>query len=187
MIRPLFLIDGRMEKIILQKMHIDSPIRILDVNSKNTRISTIAERVIILRNSYSKRCDYIIIIFDREGRTDSSKKIISELKTELLNRGIKDRLLIAVADRMIENWILADWDSFKKNVRVNKKNPSPPFEGRNGKSIIKQFLPTYQETTDGVELFLDSKASEMKKNSQSFNNFISLIEPLGCECRWLKR
>jgi len=188
-IKPAFFIDGQMEKLILQRLKIDAPIRITGLNGKKVTIPAIAKKIAPSIRLLQRKHDPIIILIDREGRAICSKKIISELHKELEKNGAnKNNLIIGVADRMIENWILADWDNFVSITEINAQSVRPSsFEGMYGKRQLKKYYPFYQETTDGPKLFCNAKASIIKKNSKSFFEFISPIMSINCNCIWLTR
>jgi len=172
---PVFFVDGFMEKKILQRLEVHTHIFRTDINGKDVKISAIANKISPLIRNLKGRFRPIIILIDREDRTTSTKIIIGELYSELRRNEISDELIIGITDRTIENWILADWNNFKKNSGTKEKKIYNSFEGYNGKSIIKKYIPSYQETTDGVELFVKSKASMIQKNSKSFNDFFTQI------------
>lgn len=181
---PAFFVDGVMEKLILQKIGASAKIVTTGLNGKNVRIDAIAKKISSSIRILNGRYRPIIILIDREGRGITADKIVQELNSELINNNINDERIVGVADRMTENWILADWDSFKKSTNIKKDKLYSSFEGRNGVSIIKKYIPYYQKTTDGVHLFTKAKASSMKKNSASFEKFINQILPMNCKCYW---
>lgn len=176
-----------MEKKILQKLDVHTRILRTDLNGKGVKIPAIARRISssikVLNGVYNP----IIILIDRENRIMTVDRIIQELYKELINNGVKDNLIIGVADRMIENWILADWDSFIKQLDSPPQKNCASFEGKKGKSIIKKYSPHYQETTDGPRLFYNSRSSIIKQNSDSFNKFITPIMALNYNCYWLTK
>lgn len=117
--KPAFFVDGPMERKILQNLDVSSPIRITGLNGNKVEISAIVKKIAPSIRLLEKKYDPIIILIDREGRQISAKKIIQELTIELKKNDVKNNLIIGVADRMIENWILADWDNFKKISEIN--------------------------------------------------------------------
>lgn len=186
--KPAFFVDGQMEKLILQKLNINAHIRITGLNGKNVTISAIAKKISPSIRLLEKRCDPIIILIDREGRQIGGEKIIRHLSKKLKENGVKNNLIIGVANRMIENWILSDWDNFISIIKITPSSvKSSSFEGNYGKSILKEYYPTYQETTDGPRLFCNARASIIRSNSKSFNEFITPIMSLNCNCKWLTK
>ena len=86
---------------------------------------------------------------------------------------------IAVPNRMIENWYLADIAHLcrkKKYLRDNIQQRD--FEGKHGKKELKRcFKPefAYSETKHGPELFSLIRLPVARANSQSFDAFIRLL------------
>jgi len=184
--KPAFFVDGIMEKIILQKIGVSTKIITTDLNGKSVTVGAIAKKLASFIRVINGRFRPIIIIIDREDRPESADEIVSNLFETLRHHGISDQLIIGVSDRMTENWILADWESFAKHTNTKKKKPVI-CEGNNGVGIIKQHYPQYQKTTDGVNLFLNAKASSIKNSSPSFSKLIDQILPLGYTCHWINR
>jgi hypothetical protein len=178
---PAFLIDGFMEKLILENLCPDTKINRINCNGNAVSIRAIAKRVSslirILNNIYYP----IFILIDREDREQTPQQIIDALEEEIRSEGIKDDVRIGVCDRMIENWTLADWQSFKKSIGIDKATITPlEIEGCNGKAKVKKFYPNYQETTDGVSFFLNANPAVIFKNSESFRIFISKTKDINC-------
>ncbi len=168
------------KKKIIQKLCPDSPVNLTNLNGKDVAIDAIAKRLQSLINILNNRYYPIVIIIDREKREQSYSDIKCELEQEIKKYGINDILHIGVPDRMIENWILADWISFCSNINVNKNKTKPSYEGLSGKGQIKKLYPSYHETTNGVKLFLDSNPKAIYENSPSFKNFIDSISNINC-------
>lgn len=185
--KPAIFVDGVMEKLILQKLGVTAKIITTGLNGKDVKITAIAKKVSSSIRILNGRYLPIIILIDREDRPITVEQIIQEFESELQQNKITETSLLGIADRMTENWILADWDSFKKNTSTKKEKMYSSFEGRNGISIIKKYVPNYQKTTDGVNLFVKSKASSIQKNSLSFKKFIDIISPLNCKCYWINQ
>jgi hypothetical protein len=146
-------------------------------------MSAIAKRLASLIKVLNNRHYPIVVLIDRETRTQDTKSIKEELHLELKKLEIHDEVLIGVCDRMIENWILADKSNISKycDKRINWKKEN--FEGTKGKSELKKHMDSYHETTDGVNLLSTSNPKSLYKNSLSFKNFVHTIEKI--ECSWL--
>jgi hypothetical protein len=119
---------------------------------------------------------------DRETREISSDEMRELLETKLRSLGITEDFRIGVVDRMIENWIVADWKNF---TNYCKKSVSAPDEtdGIGGKSLVKKYIPNYKETIDGVSLLAKIDPVVVVQKSPSFRKFISDVIDL--ECWWL--
>ena len=95
MINPAFIVDGLMEKRIIQKVCPGKPVRLLNCNGKAVSYEAAAKRVAslvrLLKNNYP-----IVIIFDREERSDTSLQITTFLKEAILSQGIQQVDLLLV-------------------------------------------------------------------------------------------
>ena len=181
MIDPAFFIDGHMEFKIIQKICPNKVVRRIGLNGR-VEISAIAAKVAFLIKSLSNRKHPYVVLIDREERGESCEEIRLNLIRELRKQGIRDELCVGVSDRMIENWILADWDSFTANIGITAVRPAT-IEGVSGKGLIRKYFKEYHETTDGVELFTKSDPSAISLNSASFDNFARNCSIL--KCPWL--
>jgi hypothetical protein len=177
MSKPAFIVDGFTEKNVLSKICPGRPVSRTDLNGKSVKIEAIANKIFSLVKIFNNKYYPIIIVIDREGRVEECEEIASSLKKELDNKGLNNQdIRISVADRMFENWILADWDN------LNLKTVKPTHtDGCNGASMLKKELGTFQKNTDGVELFLKSNPKTVYTNSPSFKNFIDKLEGVQCD------
>ena len=177
MSNPAFIVDGFTEKLIIGKICPGKPIRRTDLNGKSVTIKAIANKISSLIRLLNNKHYPIIIVIDREDREQNCAEIIEELQTELNNKGHQnDDLRINVADKMLENWIIADW----KLVYETEEKPENT-DGLKGSSIIKKHKGSYGKTTDGVELFVQANPSVLYQNSPSFKNFIDSLDGVACE------
>lgn len=183
MSKPAFLVDGFTEKLVLEKICPKTKVNRINCNGNSVSIESIAKRVASLIRLMNNRHYPIIILVDREDRDMTADEIEKALKEEITKAGVGDDIRIGVCDRMIENWILSDWDTFY-NYSINKEIDKPEnTDGIKGKMFIKRAYPTYQETTDGVRFLLQSSPKKMCENSPSFKKFAEKINDINCE--WL--
>jgi hypothetical protein len=127
----------------------------------------------------------VVIIVDRERRSQPASALVSELCQLLNAKGHRGQYIVGMPDRMIENWILADWEKIV-SVNAGFKSFSQSAEGLNGKAAVKRLLPsevTYHETTVGVALFLQCRSPAVWEASESFRR---LVCQLNIKCSWLK-
>jgi hypothetical protein len=179
MSKPAFIIDGFTEKLVIQKICPGSPISRIDLNGKTVSIDAMTKKIASLIRLFCNRYYPIIILIDKEQRRQHFDVIAMELEKKLIAEGIKDEFLIGVADRMFENWILADWNC----LQVVEKRPSKT-EGGNGAGHIKKVKGSYNKTTDGVELFLSANPEIIYEKSESFRYFVNKLKKV--ECKFLK-
>lgn len=174
---PAFIVDGFTEKLILGSICPGRPVSRTDLNGKSVTLDAIAKKISSLIRLFNNRYYPIIVVIDRENRSESSKEICSYLLEKLHEMGLSNHdIRIGVADRMIENWIISDWSV----LGTNKKKPENT-DGCRGASIIKSENGTYGKTTDGVELFLKASPQIMYTNSESFRQFVDVIKDIACE------
>lgn len=181
---PAFLVEGQMEQLIIQRLCPGRAVRRIGCNGDDVSMSALA-KLLDTRLRMLKNFSPVIIILDREGRQETCESLIEQLTLELDARGYKDRFVIGMPDRTIENWILSDWGSVMEGDG-RYKSIEGPIKGKHGKSLIRKLMPEgiyYHETTVGVELFLKCRPTVMYLNSESFRSFISCLK---LECRWLK-
>jgi len=180
MSNPAFLIDGFTEKLILERICQNKKINRINLNGNSVSISAMAKRICSLIRLLNNKYYPIIILIDREDRSQSIEEISSELRNEINKEGILDEVRIGVCDRMIENWILADWDNLKGCIEKPDIDKPDQIEGVSGKSLMKKLYSGYQETTDGVNFFMSSNPDIIYQNSNSFKFFIEQIKDIPC-------
>lgn len=177
MSKPAFIVDGFTEKNVLSHLCPGKPISRTDLNGKSVTILAMSNKIASLVRLFGNKHYPIIVIVDREQRVEDCKTLENMLLFYLKEQGLKDQdIRITFADRMFENWIIADWES------LGLKTPKPlDTDGINGSSLLKKELGSFHKTTDGVNLFLQASAEEIYKNSPSFKSFADSIEDVACQ------
>lgn len=166
-----FLVEGHLEKFFLQEICPGSRVQKVVPNGKNVSAQVIVKHLITHIRMGFRANDDVIIICDREGRSESADKLRDSIYEELKSsHGIeKDSIQIFIADRMIENWIVAGKYPEEKKI-----------DGINGKSIMKQKVKGYNETTDGVRLLKSCIPKEIAKKSKSFKKLLDSMCTINC-------
>ena len=179
-----FFVDGHLEKKFIQRACPNTVVRILNCNGKDVEMSAIAKRVAthcrLLKGKYYP----IIVVIDREERTQSATELSDILIDEIRQNDVSDEIIVGVADRMIENWILADEDCFS-DMAKRKFRTCSITDGLHGKNQLTHCIGTYHKTTTGVKLLLKCRPSVMKKRNLSFKEFIDKIPEESCW--WMSR
>jgi hypothetical protein len=181
---PAFLVDGHMEKLIIQQLCKGKPVRLIGCNGDDVSMAAIA-RAIDARLRLLQGYFPVVIILDRERRQETCEELIQELSNLLDGKNHRGRYIIGMADRTIENWILSDWAQIVHEDVTYVPLPGD-FQGQHGKSAIKRLMPPnifYHETTVGVQLFLKCRPDQIFAANESFR---ALISQLNIECWWLK-
>lgn len=181
MSRPAYLVDGQTEQKVIKKICPKQPVKLIGCNGDTVCLKEIAKRISTHINLFNNNFYPIICLIDKEKRTDSIKKVEAELLNHLNELGHEnDYIIIGVADRMIENWILADWDNFAKYYDIKTKSPKTSFDGIGGKGFIRKNVDFYHETIDGVDLLLSANTQVLYDKSPSYKAFIDKINDIEC-------
>ncbi|MCK8496136.1 DUF4276 family protein [Spirosoma sp. RP8] len=174
---PAFIVDGFTELKIIQEICPGRPVKRTDLNGKDVTIIAIAKKVSSLIRLLGNRYYPIILLVDKEKREISFEDMAQQLRQALVNEGITDQdIRIGVADRMIENWIVADWEELTGSL----ENVPEDTDGIHGAGIIKNIKGSYNKTTDGVQLFRSARQVFMYQRSASFRYFINNIDGIPC-------
>lgn len=180
---PAFLVEGRMEQQIIQRLCPDKAVRLINCNGRDVTMSAIA-KVLDARLRRLKNFHPIIIILDRERRPQTCDELLGELTNLLDAKGYQGAYVLGMADRTIENWILSDWEFVSSEFEFLMHEGLE--QDCHGKTEIRKLLPNgtlYHETTLGVDLFLKCRAAKLFDRSTSFR---SLVTQLDFQCHWLR-
>ncbi len=102
-----FIVDGQQEKKVVQRLCPDAPVRMTNLNGKDVDLRVIARNVASFVKLLKGRHFPVFVVVDREGRDETSEHIEQFLERTLLAFGVDVEVVIAVPDRMLENWIIA--------------------------------------------------------------------------------
>lgn len=146
----------------------------------------LADNIATLYSAKSRLPDYIVVWVDREGRLMPSSDIRQLIIRALVAAGApENRLRVGVADKMSENWILADQELIKKEFELDHYEYCG--DGANGKHELKQLCiaanKTYKETKVGADLLKKMRLSRVALVSNSANDFAFTIDE---QCWWLE-
>ncbi len=126
------------------------------------------------------KCDLAIILIDFEERVDDYSSFIQQLDDAFSAIPLGIPVSVAVCNRMIENWYLADIEHISRNkVYIRDGLKQKNYEGMNGKNEIKKCMKrwvSYSETIHGPELFGLLRFHIARQNSASFDIFLKLID-----------
>ena len=182
-----FLVDGDLEKKFFQRKCPKTTVKKIGCNGRDVSLDEIAKRVATQIRTLGGKCFPIVIVIDRESRPEDTATISVTLLEKIKSEGITDHLIVAVADRMIENWILADYQNVLTYDGAKPlKKALQTFDGENGKATLKRIIPNYHETTIGVDLLCNSRTSIMSQSSNSFESFFNQLKSQLHGCHWLR-
>jgi hypothetical protein len=188
MINPAYLVEGDLEQRFVQNACPNQPVQKIGLNGRSVSVSALAKRIATQARLLQKKYHPLIIIFDREEREKTCDNIEKELRDLLEFEDIQAELLIGIADREIENWILADWEVFANCCGCTIEEPPSDLEGSLGKRKVKQFLSkgrSYTETIEGCAWLKKCRPSKIAAQSPSFAKFFANLEQL--DCWWFER
>lgn len=126
------------------------------------------------------RCIRILVVLDFERRRVTYKRFLNMLESAFgcVDWGIP--VSVAVPNRMIENWYLADIEFLSRKKTFLKRNiKQKNYEGTDGKRELKKcFIKriTYSETRHGPQLFAIIRFNIARQNSSSFNHFLQVLQ-----------
>lgn len=185
---PAFIVEGRAEQKIVQKLCPEAKVMILECNGDHVELGAIAKKIAALARICGNRHYPIIVQFDREKRALSSAEIQTQLLADMEKVGLDvDQFRIGVADRDMESWILYAVDENGVVEPDCASSTSNQYEGFSGEVTLRQRLQkqglNYHKTTSGVEIFTKISAVSLAERSDSFRSF---IEGLEIACYWLE-
>lgn len=182
---PAFFVDGQMEQKFIQNICPKAKVQLINCNGDDVKLEAIADRLASLIRLMRQRFSPVIVIIDREKRQQSAEQVQIELKSLLEQRGVDVEVMIGVADRMMENWILADEEL---KVELSGETRGRDFEGIDGKQEIKKWIRPYHETVQGVALLRRCRPSRMQ-SSDSFRKFFEQLRKDKSlkECWWINQ
>ncbi len=174
---PAFIVDGHTEQCLISSICPGHPIQRTNLNGNSVTIDAIAKKVASMIRILGNRHYPIIVLVDREDRQETCEELSTQLNDCLVTEGVINQdIRIGFSDRMIENWIVADF----KLIAELKKKPQQT-DGLNGASLIKKHKGSYNKVIDGVKLLLSVDKSLVYQLSPSYKGFIDKLDGIPCE------
>ena len=129
-------------------------------------------------------CKTIVLMLDLEERSMSWTNFTNALVRCFSRTDYGPVVKVVVANRMIENWYLADIAYLsRKKAYIREHLQQKKYEGRHGKRVLKAlFRPgqSYLETKHGPDMFKTIRLGIAGDNSPSLKCFLFAIgEPTG--------
>jgi hypothetical protein len=193
MVRSLFIVDGATEIAAFtgkaRRTYNCSPqFRKVTCNGKNVSPAGYANAASgILIKALFDRYLHIVCVLDLEARHMQpanfakavKKTIIDQLKvvTKFKEEELCTKIIVCVANRMFENWIVADVEGLKVRSELVKSDAlQKQYDGSPGTSILKQIMKVpYKKTQHGPVLFTLVSCRCAKNNSLSFATFVASL------------
>jgi len=192
--KVVFLVEGQTEAASFKKKFfkvykISPHLRTIKCNGKTVTAQTYANKskptVLLCLNDMFKK---IVCVIDRERRREDVKTLASEFKKAIiegvladsannfLRKDLENKIRVCFADRMFENWILADVEGLKSSNLIKSSAKQDGFEGENGVNLLNKLMSCkYRKIEHAPTLFEFIRFSSAKKNSQSFLYFLNLF------------
>lgn len=195
LLKSVFVVDGQTELGALkEKMQKEYNVTI-NLRKGITNGKTIKNNVygkalapivtVLLTDSFTK----IIIVMDKEKRKQLPENIEKEVKKALIDElltiniklhaeELKEKIDIVVSNIMFENWILADIIEVKSKNRcfIEKNIMQENYDGIHGTGKLESLMTKpYKKTIDGPIFFKQIRFEIAKHNSESFNNFYTIL------------
>jgi hypothetical protein len=172
-----FIVDGFLEKKVVQRLCKGAPIRMTNFNGRDVSVDALSKAVSSLITWLQGNNFPIVVITDREERAASAENLENEIRRRLIEFGHRGQdIVVSVSDRMIENWILSGVlmpDEFRDQYNGN-------CDGCNGKRHLKEVCRkrgfNYDETVIGVELFCSMDLFLASSRSPSFERFATYMK-----------
>ncbi len=124
-------------------------------------------------------CTRAIVLLDFEGRTGSWISFLDSLTRQFASISLRIPVAVAVPNRMIENWYLADIAHLSTRKAFLKSGlKQKQYEGKHGKNELKKCFKknlSYSEVRHGPELFRSVRFAPARKNSSSLDLFLGLL------------
>jgi hypothetical protein len=176
---PAFIVEGSMEQKILARICSGQPIRRIGCNGDEVSINRMCDFIETQIRTLKNKNYPIVIIFDREKRTETCAEIEIEVLARLNDRGLDSQdIRVFVADREAEDWYLKDVESICNHYGLPE--PLNSLRGKGGiERLIGPAIP-YHETTVGVELFFVIRHDEVAKKCDVFRRLIETAKDVDC-------
>jgi hypothetical protein len=180
-----FIVEGQLEQRAVSRASPNHRVVLLGANGDDVAIATICDRIETHFRLFSNRHYPIVVIFDREYRTETVEQIEEDMKRDLARRGIDtNQFIFFISDRKFECIFLAHIGVDGAYHSTGCPN-TPKVDGMDGVSELKSRLGRnnvrYHKTTTGLELFSQIRPSIVASKSASFRRFQSQILK---HCRW---
>lgn len=124
-------------------------------------------------------CKKVCILTDREARKEDADAFNNAMQKFLPVASKQFSIVTTCADRMIENWILADIvEVSRKNKELKSGIKQKSWEGTHGKKELKKCFEkqgSYNEVKHGKKFMLAIRDDVARRNSTSFNRFLALL------------
>lgn len=192
--RTVILVDGRTEMLALNdRFKVDLGVvpglRQVRCNGRCVSAKCYVEHALpTIRVALSDRFAKVICVLDREQRAQHASTFAGEIRKLLISALVANKIgkesdlnnaiFVCVADRMFENWIVADVAGLRMHqrtlIQANAKQKN--YEGQSGTTALKRIMAVeYCKCTHAPLLFRSIRFPNARQNSVSFDSFCRAV------------
>lgn len=184
-----FFIEGDMEKEFIENSCKGAMIGRIP-NGEGVCISVIAKKISAFYKLYQKSSREFVVILDREGRLQDCSELIAQLKASLAALGIDvtKNWYFGMADRSIENWIVADEKLIQEEFALGAYQYN--LESKSGTKLLQELFrkrkgEVYNKRVDGSRLLKRMCLRRASARSASAKVFFESVVKGVTGCWWL--
>lgn len=139
-------------------------------------IVSAARKQIAMLRFYSSE---ILLLIEHDLRGTSYAKFVREVTLLTRKLGSDKPIQVAIPNRTIENWYLADIEHLSKKKKFLRGNlKQRDYEGTNGRTELEKLFHknvSYNEVIHGAQMFMMIRFNVARSNSASFDAFYDVI------------
>lgn len=132
----------------------------------------------------ARQYDRVIVLVDREARTESPYMLARNLEAEFERAGLGIPVYVVIKDRKFENWLIADLDALRQlraRFRVTKGMAAKVEPDRADRSDALGLLKdaakggAYGKVDDATRILQKAEISKSARHSRSFRCFLARL------------
>jgi hypothetical protein len=137
-----------------------------------------------LRIMHGRGADLVVVLLDREMRTECPGDLARSLSLLLSLSYPVPRIAVVMKDRRFENWLVSDpevFRHFKARFRFESGHRSQVAPDKadhiDALAMLKRLViqQDYSKVKDAVQILRHAEPSRMARNSRSFRRFLRLL------------
>lgn len=175
-----FLVDGVTEQRFVQLICPKAAVKRINLNGASVQTDALAKRISSLIRLWNGKYRSIVVLVDLEKREQAAGDFSRDLLGAIEAQGAAHGVIVGVADRMLENWMLGDIELWPDHEIPDT------VDGFAGATFLKKLTNSrYDKAAHGPDLLKNARASEIRKRSPSFASLCDQMPKL--KCYWLNR
>jgi hypothetical protein len=147
-------------------------------NGRTVPAEVIVEAIVDALELIGGQITKVLILFDREGRAATAESLAQVVREGVAARCGERSLYVGVADKQIENWIIADEQEMRRRY-----DPSFGYsgDGSGGKAILQRLTGVSLGPRDTAQLL---KACSARRASEKSASLAALIGSVDFQWQW---